>query len=156
MAIAFLGGCSFNAQVQDPNAIGDADIDAPPMLDAYFPDAPASCPMVTPPTCVTGSNTLRECKSIGAAAVDVLCSWGCIAGEPHHCGKLVPSGGGLGIDDLVTGGVQDKTIIVANDNVVFNTVNGEITGIRPAGVNMGAHRHRFKINANVGSSGAPS
>lgn len=149
--VAWLGACSFSAGVPDPNAIGDADIDSPPMLDAYFPDAPLSCPSITAPMCVMGANILRECKTVGQPAVDTACAWGCVQGTPHHCGKLVPSGGGLAIADLETANVGDKTITVAGNNVVFDTVTGEITGgVRPAGVGNVANGIEFKINNNVG------
>jgi hypothetical protein len=148
---AFVGACSFNADVSDPNAVGDADTDSPPMLDAYFPDAPLSCPSVTPPMCVAGANVLRECKVIGDPAVDLSCAWGCVQGTPHHCGKLVPSGGGVTIADLETGGVGEKTITVSGNNVIFDTVTGEITGgVRPAGVGNVANGIEFKISNNVG------
>lgn len=147
--IAFVGACSFNASVPDPSAQGDADVDAPPMLDAYFPDAPQSCPTVTPPTCVPGSNILRECRTVGQMAIDVPCAWGCMTSSPNHCGKLVPSGGGVVSGDLENGtGLENKAF---GGNVTFDTVTGEITGgVRPPGVNNIANGIEFKITNNVG------
>ncbi|MDQ3337651.1 MAG: hypothetical protein M4D80_21015 [Myxococcota bacterium] len=120
------------------------------MADAYVHDATSMCATTTPPTCVTGSNILRECKVVGQMAIDISCSWGCITGAPHHCGRLVPSGGGLVVADLApTAGLQDKTFNVNGGGITINTDNGSISNYRSNGTGI-INGIEFKVNNNVG------
>jgi hypothetical protein len=152
--LAVLGACSFSASIPEttPNGNADAEIDSPAEIDAYVPDAPSSCPMKTPPMCVPGSNILRECEMVGQMAKDIACAWGCIpTGPMHHCGKLVPSGGVLSPMDLdPMPMLQDKSITINNDNVVFNTDDGSIApNIRAAGTGV-INGIEFKTAGNAG------
>ncbi len=148
--VALASACGFSAHVGGDVAGGDADIDAPPEIDAYVPDAPSMCPSVTPPTCVPGSNILRECKTIGQPAIDISCAWGCITGSPHHCGKLVPSGGAVTTADLQPNpSLQDKTITVVQSTVSFNTDTGQITNVRNTGQGI-SNGIDFQIKNGVG------
>ena len=148
-----LSACSFSARAgeEQPNNNADADIDSY-MVDAYVPDAPSMCPSVTPATCVPNSNILRECKTIGQPAIDTTCSWGCLTNStPHHCGKIVPSGGAVMTVDLdPNSSLQDKTISVNNNNIVINSDTGSISNnIRGTGMGI-SNGIDFQVRNGVG------
>ena len=68
------------------------------------PDGPTpdAGPCMTAPSfeCADGT-TLRECMVEGAMPAEIACNWGCqTTGTRHHCGEVMPSGGGATIDDM--------------------------------------------------------
>jgi hypothetical protein len=72
-------------------------------------------------------DVLRTCDMAGGSAVDIPCSWGCIA-SPAHCAQLVPSGSGgmagSGVmpDDIDATGLADVTL----GNITIDSDTGRI------------------------------
>jgi hypothetical protein len=51
-------------------------------------------------------DVLRTCAMAGGSAVDIPCSWGCVA-SPAHCAQLVPSGsGGVANNGVMPGDID--------------------------------------------------
>jgi len=116
--VPLVAACGFTVTA----APGDGAIDTV-RPDVIAPDA-GECVEVSQ-SCA-GSDTLRTCAAAGGAAVDTLCTWGCLSGSPDHCGVLVPAGGALVPADLDPTGLMDVSVGPAT----FNGDTGVITGTK--------------------------
>ncbi len=119
VATAVIAACSFRGP-----AVRDSPVDA-------SRETPDSGPCVSVSSmCLADQTTLRTCNAIGGSATEKACSWGCIAGSPARCGKVVPAGGAIAESDL------DPAALTGLGNVVLGAVtvnadDGSITGNPP-------------------------
>jgi hypothetical protein len=110
--------CTFSTRID--NVAIDATPDAGPCKEA-----PAF-------ECADGT-TLRTCITVGIAPAEMPCSWGCKdTGSQHHCGVIVPSGGGATIadtDPTTFGALGDLVIDVpATIDGTAGTISGVTAG----------------------------
>jgi hypothetical protein len=74
-------------------------------------------------------DTLRYCKEVGGTAIDMPCGWGCEAGNPARCLRVVPSGsGGVEMNGVTPADVtgEDLLDVTLEDGVILDGDVGRI------------------------------
>lgn len=111
-------GCEFH-----PGTLSSSDV-----IDGDVPDA-GPCAEVSA-SCVSGT-VLRSCTTVGVAATDTECAWGCVSSGTPRCGALHPAGGGAlaaDLDPTTFSGLVDS---VMSGTTTIDSTNGTISGLAP-------------------------
>jgi len=138
IASVVVAACSFSARSpgQHPDDAHD---------DTMIVVTPDGGPCTTAGSSCASIDVLRSCTGSGAAYVDTMCGWGCVATPGPHCGSFAPTSNGVEPTDLVEQpGLGDVTI-----DGSLTTDTGSIAGTTTrsgTGVSNGVG---FRIHNNV-------
>jgi hypothetical protein len=113
LAVTIVSACGFSTQLLggDPDA---QTVDAGPCVEVGA-------------TCV--GSELHRCVTKDSLPTVEPCAWDCVDAPSPHCGTVVPGGALLPADLVDDPRLQDITV----DAEAFNSDDGTISGVRPAG-----------------------